>query len=255
MSSAVKEKKPFLPTRKPAAQPGGAMVRSGAGGGARPAQSLGAIALGGEARVHLLPTEVQDRKKIRLLKRRLVSGVVAAAVLVLAAYGLASATLANAQNDLTQAHTVTSQLLTQQAKYSAVTKVKADITSIKGAQKTGTAQEILWADYVKELQATLPPGASITSVVAKIDTPFSTATSAAAAPLQGPHIATVSTILTMDQGTIPGWLNSLPQLSGYVDNTLDSVTSTGSTAYTVSVTIHVDSSALSKRFTTAGATK
>jgi hypothetical protein len=255
MSSAVKEKKPFLPTRKPAAQPGGAMVRSGAAAGPRPTQNLGAIALGGEARVHLLPTDVQDRKKIRVLKRRLVSGVVVAAVLVLAAYGLASATLASAQNDLTQAHTVTSQLLTEQGKYSAVTKVKADIGSIQGAQKTGTAQEILWAKYVAELQATLPSGASITSVDAKIDSPFSTATSAAAAPLQGPHIATVRTVLTMDQSTIPGWLNSLPKLSGYVDNTLDSVTNAGGAVYTVSVTIHVDSSALSNRYTTSGATK
>jgi hypothetical protein len=255
MSSAVKEKKPFLPTRKPAAQPGGAMVRSGAAAGPRLSQNLGAIALGGEARVHLLPTDVQDRKKIRVLKRRLVSGVVAAAVLVLAAYGLASATLANAQNDLTQAHTVTSQLLTEQSKYSAVTKVKADIASIQGAEKTGTAQEILWSKYVGELQGTLPSGASITSVVAKIDNPFSAVTSSAAAPLQGPHIATVRAILTMSQSTIPGWLNSLPKLSGYVDNTLDSVTSVGAGIYTVSVTIHVDSSALSNRFATAGGTK
>jgi hypothetical protein len=255
MSSAVKEKKPFLPTRKPAAQPGGAMVRSGAQTGPRAPQNLGSIALGGEARVHLLPADVQERKKIRVLKRRLVFGVATAAVLVIAAYGLTSATLANTQNDLTQARTATSQLLTQQGKYSAVTKVKSDIASIQGAQKTGTAQEILWAKYVAELQATLPAGAAITSVNAKIDSPFSTSTSAAAAPLQGPHIATATVMLSMEQSTIPAWLNTLPSLTGYVDNTLDSVTNAGGSIYTVAVTIHTDETALSNRFSTAGATK
>jgi hypothetical protein len=255
MSSAVKEKKPFLPTRKPAAQPGAVVVRSGAQAGARVSPSLGSIALGGEARVHLLPTDVQERKKLRLLKRRLISGVAVAVVLVLAAYGLASATLAGAQNDLAAARTATTQLVTQQSKYSAVTKVQADIASIQASQKTGTAQEILWAKYVAELQALLPAGASITSVNAKIDSPFSSAAAAPAVPLQGPHIATVNLTQSMDQSTIPAWLNSLTTLSGYVDNSLDSVTNAGGTTYTVAVTIHIDESAFSNRFATSGATK
>jgi hypothetical protein len=255
MSTAVKEKKPFLPTRKPSAQAGGAVVRASGTAAARGPVSLGSVGLGGEARVHLLPSDVQERKKIKLLKRRLISGVIVALVVVLAAYGLANASLATAQGALTSSQQVTAGVLAEQGKYSAVTKDQTDINSIQAAQKTGTAQEILWADYVTALEATLPAGATISSVSTRIDSPFGSVT-ADTTPLQGPHIATVTATLAMQQTAVPGWLNSLPTLPGYVDNTLDSVTSQGSGLYTVSVTIHVSDAALSKRFTTnAGATK
>lgn len=254
MSTAVKEKKPFLPTRKPAPQPDGAVVRAVASPRVGPGAS--SVSLGGEPRVHLLPVEVIERKKVKALKRRLLVAGIAVVAVVAAGYGLASFSLANSQSQLVAAQAATAALVTQQAKYGEVTKVKGDIASIQAAQKTGTAQEILWAPYVASLQATLPAGATLTSVDAKIDSPFSSAATQDAVPLQGPHVATLTLALTMVQGTIPAWLNSLPTLKGFVDATLDSASSAGGGLYTVSVTIHVDDSAYSHRFSkTAGTTK
>jgi Tfp pilus assembly protein PilN len=254
MTTAVKEKKPFLPTRKPAATPTDAVVR--AGGAARVGAGSNAVSLGGEPRVHLLPLEVVERKKVRTLKRRLFIAVIAVVVVVAAGYGLATVTLATTQSQLSDAQSATAGLLTQQAKYDEVTKVKADIAAIQAAQKTGTAQEILWDPYVSKIEATLPAGATIMTVASKIDAPFAAASTDQSVPLQGPHVATITLSLSMVQGTVPAWLNSLPSLPGYVDSTLDSATNTDAGVYSVVVTVHVSDSAYSKRFsTTTGDTK
>jgi hypothetical protein len=256
MSTAVKEKKPFLPTRKPAAAPGNAVVRTGPGQPVRTPSNDSVLTLGGEPRVHLLPLDVSDRKRLKALQRRLLGAVVVVCVLAAGAYGAVAWALANAQTQLTNAQSETSALLTQQGKYGEVTKIKTDIGSIQAAQKTATAQEILWAPYVTQLEATLPAGTTISTISGKIDTPFSSEAIPSAGPLLGPHIATIGMTLSMVQGTIPGWLNSLPTTTGFVDDSLQSVTSVGNSQYTVTITIYVDDKALSNRFSKVqGATK
>ena len=82
MTTAVKEKKPFLPQRrpqKPVAESGGALAVRGAVP-PRAAFNAGALSIGGEPRVHLLPFDVKERKKAKLLKRRLLFVGVAPAV-------------------------------------------------------------------------------------------------------------------------------------------------------------------------------
>ena len=75
MTTAVKEKKPFLPQRKNAvvlSPAGGAPTVSVASrGNGAPAN----LVVGGEPRVHLLPADVTERKGLRVLKRRLRDGI------------------------------------------------------------------------------------------------------------------------------------------------------------------------------------
>jgi hypothetical protein len=60
----------------------------------------------------------------------------------------------------------------------------------------------------------------------------------------------------MPQASISGWLDTLPQLKGYVDATPNSITAgTPGANYTVAVTIHLNKAALENRFTKAGAKK
>jgi Tfp pilus assembly protein PilN len=257
MTTAVKEKKPFLPQRKPQVQAGG----GGAGAVAlrgpsvnRPAVSSAPLTIGGEPRVHLLPQETMERKKAKLLKRRLLfvaGGVVA---IVALGYVLATVDLTAAQGQLNAARTATSQLLVQQSKYGAVTKIKSDSSAIQQAQKEATTQEILWAPYLTKLENSLPSGATLQAVDASIDSPLGTTSSTsptASIPLEGPRIATVQLTVSIAQSDIPGWLNTLPSIKGFVDATPGSVTSstTGSSNYLLVVTIHMNSLAVSNRFT------
>jgi hypothetical protein len=178
-------------------------------------------------------------------------------VLVIAGYGLATLSLTAAQAQLAAAQSTTAQLITEQGKYGAVTKVNADINSILQSQKTATSQEIIWSDYLATLESTLPAGASITAGTAVIDSPLSSPTGSAAtttAPLQGPRIATLTATVLIPQSEIPGWLNTLPALKGFVDATPNSVTSSGAgpNIYQLAVTIHLNADAVSNRFTSNG---
>jgi hypothetical protein len=259
MTTAVKEKKPFLPQRRtpaPVAGDNSVAVR-----GALPTRSASPVHLvvGGEPRVHLLPAEVSQRKKLRELKRKLLTYGVIALVLVFAAYGAATFVLTTAQGSLDSARTATAQLLTQQAKYGEVTKVNSDITAIKGAQVETTNQEILWEPFVAKLQATLPSDAILSSVTASIDAPSGATNDTGAAappavPLQQTHIATVLIVTTMAQSEVPGWLDRLPLLTGYADAEVTSATQAGSNRFVVDVTLHLNSDAISGRFTKTGST-
>ncbi|HEX4057419.1 MAG TPA: hypothetical protein VHX87_03765 [Galbitalea sp.] len=257
MTTAVKEKKPFLPQRKPQVQAGG-----GAGAVAlrgpvvsRPAASAAPLAIGGEPRVHLLPPETMERKKTKLLKRRLLFVAVGVVAIVAFGYVLATVDLTAAQSQLNAARTATSQLLAQQGKYGAVTKVKSDISAIQEAQQEATTQEILWAPYLKNLEGTLPSGASVQAVNAQIDDPIGAPAGSVegggSIPLQGPRIATVQLTVSIAQSEIPGWLNTLPAIKGFVDATPGSITTstTDSANYQLVVTIHMNAQAVSGRFT------
>ena len=251
MSAPVKEKKPFLPQRRSAGGSVGAGVGTAvAPSGARGAGGVASVAVGGEPRVHLLPTEVTDRKKLKLVKRRVATAVVGAILVCGIAGGVATVSLSASQTALQTAQTQTKQLIAQQGKYGQVLKVKSDIAGVQQAQKTGTAQEILWQPFLLAVQNTLPAEGSIVGITAGIDSPFSAVPAAPPAPLSGPHIATVNMTVSMNQTSIPAWLKALPKLTGVVDVVPDSVTSTASGPYSVVVTIHLNTLALKNRFTT-----
>jgi Tfp pilus assembly protein PilN len=252
MTTAVKEKKPFLPQRRVAPQAsGGAVAIRGASAG-RVTVGASPLIIGGEPRVHLLPVEVIERKKFKEVKRRLLFAGVVVLAIVLVGYALVAVSLTAVQSQLAAAQATTAQLVAQQSKYSSVTNVNNDIAAIQQSQKTATAQEILWAPYLLTIESSLPAGASISLFSATTDSPLGApATASTVVPLQGPRIATVQLTVLMNQADVPGWLNTLPSLTGFVDATPNSVTAsnTATGPYTVSVTIHINSDAVSNRFT------
>jgi hypothetical protein len=203
------------------------------------------VIIGGSPRVSLLPPEVHARGRARRIRRRLAAAFVGILVLVVVAAGLATVATVGIQSSLTTAQNTATQLSGQQAKYSAVTEVQADMAGIKQAQITGTVQEVLWQPYVKELQGTLAGGMTITGIQASLNLPTNSTTTSV--PLQGPHVATIKVSVSSPQASISDWLNKLPTLTGFVDAVPGSVTLI-SGSYQVEVTIHVNEAALSKRF-------
>jgi hypothetical protein len=208
------------------------------------------LVIGGEPRVHLLPPQVLLNRKGKVIRRRLGFGVVAVVVLVAAGFGLASLALANSQSNLLSAQNQTSTILQEQTKFGDVLKVKSDAAAIQSSQKLATAQEILWAPFYASFEAALPAGATITSLSVTLDNPLGTTLPATPSlgPVQGAHIATVEGTLTMPQGAISGWLDSLGNLKGFVDVTPNSVTASQGGVYTVSITMHINSDVLANRF-------
>jgi hypothetical protein len=216
------------------------------GGAAGVVKSADVLSIGGAPRVHLLPPEVLARKNGRRLRRRLGVGLIGAVVLVAAGMGLATVALLASQHSLTDAQKQSTDLSSEQAKYSAVTKLQLDSAAIKVSQGTATAQEIAWRPYVADLQKTLTSGMAITAIDASLDDPNS---GAAAVPLQGPRIATMKVTVTSPQSSISDWLVSLQTLTGFVDETPGSVTLVDG-EYKVNVVLHINSDALENRYAT-----
>jgi len=208
------------------------------------------LVIGGEPRVHLLPPHVLINRRGRVVRRRLGFSVLGVIVLVAIGFGAVSLSMINSQANLLAAQSATSSILQQQAKYGDVLKVKADASAIQSAQKTATAQEILWAPFYQSFEATMPANSSITSLSASVDTPFGSAapTVPSTGPLEGTHIATINGTVEMPQSSISGWLNSLVGLKGFVDVTPNSVTATQGGIYSVSITMHIDKDVLANRF-------
>jgi Tfp pilus assembly protein PilN len=212
-------------------------------------QPVEALAIGGAPRAHLLPLEVIASKKAKVLRRRLAAGLVVVIVLVGVATGLATVSQLAAQGSLAAAQTQSSALSGEKAKYVSITRVQTDISSVKTSQKSATAQEILWAPYIAELDSTLPSGTSITAIDASIDAANAATSAPSTDPLEGPRIATVKVTVNSPQASISNWLANLPKLPGFVDAEPQSVSrNEGGSSYTVVVNIHVNKEALSNRF-------
>ena len=250
MTTAVKEKKPFLPQRRPSVSTTIAVPGSNAPA-ARSTLPAVALSIGGEPRVHLLPPDVIARKNLKVVKRRLWMAVIAVVAIAAVAYGAVVFSLSAAQAQLQSADSAAALLTVQQAKYGEVSKVKADIAGIQGAQKSSTAQEILWAPYIGQIQASLPAGAFIESMNGGIDTVAVGGTATPAVPLEADHIATLTLTVNMPQADIAGWIGGLTSIKGFVDAVPGSVAIDPKGNYAVGVTILMDKSSLSNRFAKA----
>jgi hypothetical protein len=102
------------------------------------------------------------------------------------------------------------------------------------------------------VQATLPPNVTLDSVNIDSATPFSSYAQASA-PLQGERIATLSfTAISSTLPQVPKWLIALATLPGYADANPGSVNRTETGSYSVNITMHINQTAFSHRFSTAG---
>ncbi len=209
------------------------------------------LVLGGEPRVDLLPPEVRVLRKGKGIRRRLAFGVIVVLLGVTGVTVLARAQADSAKTNLANAQARTQDLLIQQRKYIEVSKLQNEIDTIRAAQQVGTSTEIDWESYLNSVQATLPADVTISTVNIDTATPFAPYTQATA-PLQGARVATLTfTARSSTLPQVPAWLNALVTLPGYSDASPGSVTRDTNGGYAVSITMHINQAAFSKRFAAA----
>lgn len=209
-----------------------------------------ALALGAIPRAHLLPLEVKAYQKVQSGRRLLITGLIGMVAVVVLAIGTVSFGLVNTNTKLSAEQARTASLTAEQSKYSSVVTVQNQVTDITSVQPIAASGEILWQPYVASLQATLPADTTITAFTAELDS-STDAPTAAAGPLEGKHIATVTITADSPKASISDWLDNLAKLPGFVDATPGSVVLVPeSSRYTVSVALHVDADAMANRFVT-----
>lgn len=210
------------------------------------------LVIGGEPRVDLLPPELRIKRQGKVVHRRLGFLIVLVAIIVVGATALVRAQAVQAKLNLSIETTNTQSLLLQQQKYSLVQQVQREVDAIQVAQKVGTSTEINWKQYLNSVQATLPPNVTLDSVNVDSATPFS-AYAQANTPLQGERIATLSfTAVSSTLPQVPAWLLALATLPGYADATPGSVNRTETGSYSVNITMHINQTAFTDRFSLAG---
>lgn len=206
------------------------------------------LVLGGEPRADLLPPELRQAAKGKVIRRIMSLTVVLSVVLVGAGYALATMAAMQSQVLLDNANQRTTELLNEQRKYVDVRLVTATLTLAETAREIGMSSEIDWAEYLSKVQAVLPAGVAITTFIVDAATPM-TAFGAPDTPLQGDRIASIT--FTASAGELPDirdWLNALKELNGYADAWSDAIT-LGDGGYVAGITMHVNRDALANRFT------
>ena len=205
-------------------------------------------ALGGEPRVSLLPSEVNDFHRERAVRRRLGGAIVA--VLLLVAVGIAGAYYlqTDAQAKLAASQAMTVDLAAQEAQFSELRTVKTGTALIEAGQMVGASTEIDWKAYLENLQKTLPSGVAITGVTIDSASPFADYAQSDV-PLEGSRVATL--VFTATSSTIPSvpdFLDGLATLPGFADAVPGSLLTQDDGTYLVNITMHINSDAFTHRF-------
>lgn len=208
-----------------------------------------AIVLGGEPRVFLLPPEAAVREKARGMRRLSVLLLVLLIVMVGAGYGWAFYKNSDAQTALATSQAQTQSLVTQRQKYAEATTVASLVSGVAESKTLGSSTEVLWADLISAVRASLPAGVLIESATMKARAPWEPELTPAG-PLRQPRVATLSFVISsptiLDATEI---VRALVNVPGFADATPDSV-SQADGIYSTTVTLNVSEKALANRFAT-----
>lgn len=206
------------------------------------------LAVGAPPKAELLPPEVQQGVKAKSLRRTLFATVILAAIVVAAGYAGATVLAVAKQGELDAANKRTSDLLAEQLQYVDARNAKTLIGQIEVGQRLGDSTEITWKKFLQDVEDSLPKGTRVTNVAAVMSTP-TLGYAAPTIPLQGARIgelkfAAVSKALP----DVDKWLVGLAKLPGFVDAVPTSVIQADGGDYTVAITMHINSDALSPRY-------
>jgi Tfp pilus assembly protein PilN len=214
------------------------------------ASPRGAIVVGVEPRVDLLPPEVRASRKRDALVRRLVVTLVIVIALMIAAVGGSAFFAIQSQQALAAEQAKTLELAQQQQKYGVVKQVQSQIGLTEAAQQVGASTEIDWNQFLAKAKATLPQGVTLTGISIDSASPLAPYQQSTI-PLQGTRVAAVT--LDVTSATLPDlptWLRALAKLPGVADTAPGAVTLSEGGAYTATATIHLNESAYDNRFNT-----
>lgn len=198
------------------------------------------------ARVDLVPPIVEIRRKNAATERKLVAGLLALFIAIVAG-GLAVAMLAFTAEGTLAAERVRSQLLlNEQKQYTEVSAVKAQLGAYDGATLAALYSEADWARLMTELDTVLPDDVTLASESITVKG-LSDDTSGIieATGLDAPGVIEISFTANAERFDSPTpLLNALKGLTGYVSATVDAVAASNDAGYTITGIVQLGADAL-----------
>lgn len=162
----------------------------------------------------LTPPELTASRRLAVIRKALLFGLILLAVLLMVGYGYAFRTKHVASSALAAEQARTSRLLIEQNKYGVVTQLHGSIASVDSQLATLMTGDVGFSTTVGALVSALPPTMAISDLEVKV----SPAGAAAATARQGSAITSLDTSghQAIGQVTVAGSSHSLDDLPGYL---------------------------------------
>jgi Tfp pilus assembly protein PilN len=209
-------------------------------------------------RVNLLPPEIAEKRRARMIQAGMGAAFAASLVVVGAVYFMAHSSATHAQSDLAAAQSQNTSLRAEITKYAGDESKRAELSAQQTMLSTAMGNEIQWSHFMNDLSLRIPDNIWVKHMTfAETAVPGGTAASAPAGPnaavLADAGIGKISfegVAYTHDD--VATWLDSLAREKGYANPyfTNSSTGFIGTTAvvsHTSSVSLTPD--ALSGRYT------
>jgi hypothetical protein len=200
-------------------------------------------------RVNLLPPEVAIAKRDAATRRRLGIAVLGAAAIAAAAVGGSVLLSIDATSKLEAAQDRTIAIIGQQSQYAEARTATDMIASVGAARQLGATTEVNVKSLLAAVDATLPPGVSISSSTVNSTSPIR-ALSEPTGSLEPDRIATLLMTAQLDAlGSLEQWITTIEGLTGHVSTGVSSARFDESTGqYAVDLLVAFDDQIYSGRY-------
>lgn len=203
--------------------------------------------LGRGPRVDLLPPIVEVRRRQNKTIRLLMLSLVGIAAIVVVASLAVALTAGVAEAMLAKERQRGTDLLNQQGQYAEVIQVRAQLADAQTAQLAALYPDADWARIMRELDAALPAGMSITSesiavngLSGVVDTPL-----AGSVAIDAPGVVEISFSAAAPSFDSPSpLLAALQNMTGYVSANVSAVANTSEKGYDITGAVRLDGRAL-----------
>ncbi|MDX6285424.1 MAG: type pilus assembly protein PilN [Frankiales bacterium] len=170
-------------------------------------------------RVNLLPPEIAERRRARLVQVGMGAAFAASVVVIGAVYMLAHQGATNAKSDLEAAQTLNTSLKAQVTKFDGDQAKRADLISQQGLLTTAMGREIQWSHFMNDLSLRIPENVWVKHITfTETAVPGGVAPPANSAALPDAGLGKITfegVAYTHDD--VATWLDSLAREKGYAN--------------------------------------
>lgn len=185
-----------------------------------PAEQLWNTMPGWGIAANLLPPEVITARRIAVIRKMIVAGLIAVVALAVMGYGYAFLQQRDARSQLTAEQQKTTALHASQQQYSQVVVLSGSITQLKTQLASLMAADVDTTKLVDNVAAQLPPKSTITQL--QLDLPAAAAQSGTSSASSSSSSQGGSALDTSGQShvgslTVTGSTGALSEVAGYVN--------------------------------------
>lgn len=205
-------------------------------------------------RANLVPDEVISARQADVIRKRVLRGLAAFAVVLVGWYGMSWWQTRSANNELSAAQQQGIALQAQQNQFSPLVRAQGDINTVNAELKQLMASDLPWKKMLSTIRSVAPSGVTLTGVTGQVS---SGQIGVGAAPNSSPSILNDSGLPAVgqlnitgsapDKRTVATYADQLAKVKGLSGPLISSVE--GSTApITFSITVVITSDALGGRY-------